>query len=166
MKIKLFILSFFLFPGVSSATEMYKCTKNGHSSYQDKPCGPSNSQTQLQTGQTNSMIGCYVAKFPAFESSSSGSSEPFEVRASASSGYELQFQGGTVPLKRATPDELREVSKGFHVHLSDGFSVRWPQGTPNQKPVGVYEGHGEDGKTLILAFFFMSNGLATRVSCR
>jgi hypothetical protein len=112
------------------------------------------------------MIGCYIAKFDGFESGSNGTSERFEIRAPASSGSELLFQGGTLPLKRATLDELKEVSKSFHVHLRDGFSVKWPQGTPNQKPIGVYEGRGEDGKNLILAFFFMSNGLATRVSCR
>jgi hypothetical protein len=166
MNMKLFMLWLVLVPGVTNAAEMYKCAKNGHSSYQDKPCGPASSQTQFQNSHASSMIGCYVAKFAAFDSGSNGSSEQFEIRASASSGSELLFQGGTVPLKRATPDELREVSKGFHVHLSDGFSAKWPQGTPNQKPVGVYQGRGEDGKELILAFFFMSNGLATRVSCR
>jgi hypothetical protein len=166
MKIILFILSLLLIPGVANATAMYKCAKNGHSSYQDKPCNPTSTQTKMKSTQKNSMIGCYIVKFSGFENSSSGTSERIEIRASTPPGYELQSRGVKMPLKLATPDELRQLSKGFHVHLSHGVSMNWPKGTPNQEPVGVYEGRGQDGKTLILAYFSMADGLATRVPCR
>jgi hypothetical protein len=38
-------------------------------------------------------------------------------------------------------------------------------GTPNQKPVGIYAGQDGNGKALVLAFLFLSNGLASPVPC-
>jgi len=181
MKALLLLLLLVLTPGTANAAGLYKCAKNGHSSYQDTPCDRASSQTQLQAGGTNPMIGCYVAKFPAWESAGTGSSEQFEIRAVTSGEYDLQFQEGkNIRLKRATPEELRDVSNGFHLHLSDGLSMKWLPDAPNKpytddarqsreqnrKPIGIYRGRLADGKNIIFVFFFISNGLATKVDCR
>lgn len=151
--------------GAAQAADLYKCSVGGHTSYQDRPCAPASRQTRVDTRPAGSMVGCYVAKFSAFDGGGSGRSERFEIRATAPSEFELRMQGETLPMKTATPEELRDLSKGFQVRLLDGVSMKWPAGTPDQKPVGVYRGRDKDGKELILAFFFLSNGPATRVAC-
>ncbi|HMB55908.1 MAG TPA: DUF4124 domain-containing protein [Arenimonas sp.] len=165
---KKFFLLLFLMPGFAHAGGLYKCVNGGQTTYQDTPCHSASQQTQLQAGGVNPLVGCYVADFPGYESA--GSSEHFEIRAVTSSDYELRFQEGkntrSLPMKSATPDELREVSRGFHVQLSDGVNMKWPKDTPNQKPTGVYRGRDKDGKPVILAFFFLSNGLARKVGCQ
>jgi hypothetical protein len=169
MKALLLLVLLAVIPGIVNAASLYKCSRNGQSSYQDSPCDHTSSQTKLQPGGVNPMLGCYVARFPAWESAGTGHSETFEILAITGSEYRLQFREEknkqSIPMKRATPEELRAVSEGFNAHFSDGISMKWPQGTPNQKPVGVYKGKA-DGKSVIFAFFFMSNGLAERTECR
>jgi hypothetical protein len=70
-------------------------------------------------------------------------------------------------LKDATAEEVAGVGKAFGFHAVDGVSWKGDaSNTPNYKPVGLYRGTNNKGEPMAFAYFFMTNGLATRVDCR
>jgi Domain of unknown function (DUF4124) len=148
---------------VACAADLYKCVKDGRTSYQSNPCEGTSSATQLQAGHANSLPGCYVVDLPGFENG-------FEIKRTANDSFKLDTASGkdkqSLPMKSATPEELREVGAAFHLNLREGVSVKWDKGTPNQKPIGVYKGQDERGKEVVFAFLFLANGLATKAQCK
>lgn len=160
-------LSLALVAGKAGATGMYKCVRDGRSTYQDTPCNAASKQTVLQAVGSSAWIGCYVATFPG---ESTSSTERFEIRAAANAEFEIVFKGSrakqSLPMKRASTGELAELSKGFHARFTDGLGMKWPPGTPNQKPIGIYNLRTGDGKPMTVAYFFVANGAAEKVDCK
>ena len=164
---KTILLLALLLPGFAYADEMFKCVKDGRTTFQDSPCDDASKSTVFQKGSSGGMAGCYVIDFAGWESGRHP--ELMAVVAAGNGTYTLESGSGKekvrIPMKRATPDELLAVGQGFHVRLKDGVSMKWDQGTPNQKPVGIYKGVDDSGKDILFGFFFLSNGLATKVVC-
>jgi len=145
------------------AADLYKCVKDGRTSYQSAPCEAASQTTQIRTAADNSLPGCYVADISGFENG-------FQVKRAGSAGFTLETSSGkdkqSLPMKVATPEELHDVGAAFHMKLREGVSLKWNKGTPNQKPVGLYKGQDATGKEVVLAYFFLANGLATATQCK
>jgi hypothetical protein len=144
---KAILLLVFLATNGAYAADLYKCVKDGRTSYQSTPCDGASNATQLQAGRANSLPGCYVADLPGFENG-------FEIKRTANDEFKVDTTSGkdkqSLPMKSATPEELRDVGKAFHLNLREAVSMKWDKGTPNQKPIGVYKGETKEGKTLCL----------------
>jgi hypothetical protein len=145
------------------ATEVYKCTVDGKTQYQGKPCEGSAPSALTQAEARSSLVGCYVTPLKGME-------EGIVIRRGASSPYELVSMEGknsqALPLKLATLQEMQQISSAFGVDVTEGLSIKWPADTPNQRPVGLYRGRDRAGKEVVLAYFFFDNGYATRSQCR
>lgn len=81
------------------------------------------------------------------------------------SGIDEKPTGKEIPLKTATPEEIGRVSEAFNLSITNGISMKWIEGTPNQKPIGFYRGTDGQGRAFMFAFFFMENGMAKRIAC-
>lgn len=158
----MFPLLVILAADIGHAADLYKCVKDGNTSYRDTPCEAGSNTTQLEAGRASSLLGCYASDISGFENG-------FQIKRA---GSELVLEAGSgkdhlsLPMKTATSEELDNVGKAFHIKLIDGVSAQWTPGTPNQKPVGVYKGRDPGGKEVLFAFFFLANGLVTKSPCK
>lgn len=145
------------------AAQVYKCTVEGKTQYQGKPCEGSAPTALTQAEARSSMIGCYVTPMKGME-------EGIVVRRGSSAPYELLVTEGknsqALPLKLATLQEMQQISSAFGVDVTEGLSMKWPPDTPNQRPVGLYRGRDRAGKEVVLAYFFFDSGYATQSRCR
>ena len=145
------------------AGDLYKCVKDGRTSYQSTPCDTTSKATQVQTAAASSMLGCYVADMPGFENG-------FQVKRTGNDSFTLETSSGkdklNLPMKTSTPQELRDIGSTFHLTLREGVSMKWDKDTPNQKPIGLYKGKDAAGKDMVFAFFFLANGPAIATQCR
>jgi hypothetical protein len=145
------------------AGAIYKCLKDGNTSFQGTPCAAGSTATQLAANHASSLLGCYASDISGFENG-------FQIKRAGGDEFVLEAASGrdkqSLPMKSATAEELSDVAKAFHLKLSEGISVKWENGTPNQKPVGIYKGQDAGGKEVVLAFFFMENGLVTAAPCK
>jgi hypothetical protein len=166
IKMKFLILVLLLVSSSASAA-VYKCVNDGKLSYQDHPCDNSSDATKLQIGPAeSSLIGCYEADFYA---ESGTQTARYKLISVGNGEFKLNSIGSadttSIPMKKATPEELKVVREGFHIDVMEGVSMKWEKGTPNQKPVGIYKSIDEKGKTVYLAFFFLANGMAKKTTC-
>lgn len=152
--------------------ELYKCTKDGKISYQQQPCENSSKELKkdIKTSEIKysvAMLGCYEVLFPGWESGSH--TVKYSIKNVDRGKFELidlNSKGKTtLPMKQATSEEITLLSKGLHLDINEGVSVVWNQGTPNQKPIGMYKGKDNKGNEIYFAYFFFSNGLAKKVAC-
>lgn len=145
------------------AAEVFKCTVDGKTQYQGKPCEGSAPSPSASPDSRTSMVGCYATPMKGME-------EGIEVRRTTNSPYELVFKEGknsqVLPMKPATIQEMQQVSGAFGVNVTEGLSIKWPADTPNQRPVGLYNARDRAGKDIVLAYFFFDSGLATRSQCK
>ena len=145
------------------AAEVHKCVKAGRTTYQSDPCEGPIAATQPPPSRTSSLGGCYVAEVQ-------GLKDGFEIKWERNNAYRLNVTGGadrqTLAMKAATADEMKEVGKALGLILTDGVSVNWEEDSPNQKPVGVYKGMDGSGKEIVIAYFFLGAGLATKSPCK
>ena len=147
----------------AGAAEVHKCVKGGKTTYQGDPCEGPIAGNKPPPGRVSALAGCYVAEVP-------GLKDGFEVKWAANNTYKLDVTGGSdrqsLVMKAATAEEMKEVGKALGLFLTDGVSMDWEKDAPNQKPVGVYKGMDGSGKEIVVAYFFMGAGLATKAPCR
>jgi hypothetical protein len=145
------------------AADVFKCTVDGKIQYQGMPCEGSASSPRTSPESLSSMVGCYATPIKGME-------EGVVVRRAANSPYELVFTEGknsqVLPMKPATIQEMQQISGAFGVNVTEGLSMKWPADTPNQRPVGLYQGRDREGKEVVLAYFFFDSGFATKSPCR
>src|SRR5258708_6212948 len=112
------LLLAFVVTDIGYAADIYKCVKDGNTSYRDTPCEAGSKATPLETGHKSSLLGCYASDISGFDA--------FQIK-HADSGFVLEAGSGKdhqrLPMKTATSEELDDVGKAFHVKLSDGVSV-------------------------------------------
>lgn len=164
---QLLLLVLIFVSGMANA-DLYKCANGSKSSYQDHPCDGESKTTLLQKNHTRSMAGCYSIDFKKWEIGTKN--ERFRVTSIGNGEYTMDGigkkpSGSSIPMKTATADELREVGDAFKFSAKDGISIKWNKDTPNQKPIGFYRGTDSQGQAIILAFFFLENGLAKEIPC-
>jgi hypothetical protein len=159
----LLILGSFACAHPALAAEVYKCTIDGKTQYQGKPCDGSAPPPLTQAEARSSLVGCYATPMKGME-------EGIVVRRGTNSPFELVFsedkKSQVLPLKLATTAELQQISSAFGVDASEGLSMKWPSDTPNQKPIGLYRGRDRSGKDVILAYFFFDSGYASKAPCK
>ncbi|MEO8674220.1 MAG: hypothetical protein ABI569_01495 [Casimicrobiaceae bacterium] len=147
----------------ANAAEVHKCVKAGRTTYQSDPCEGPIAATQPRPSRASTLPGCYVAEV-------SGLKDGFEIKWEKNNAYRLNVTGGadrqTLAMKAATPEEMKEVGKALGLFLTDGVSVNWEDDSPNQKPIGVYKGMDGNGKEIVIAYFFLGAGLATKGPCK
>lgn len=112
----------------SARADVYKCIKGSAVAYQDTPCEGANvKSTHIEDRDSGPFVGC-------FATTATQAAQYFEVRANGAGTYQLVDErnplGSGVILKRATDEELRAVSLGLHIKISDGLS-RYAQPPPN-----------------------------------
>lgn len=149
--------------GNACAADIYKCVKDGSTTYQNKPCDRGSQATQLEANRSSSLVGCYASTMKGFE-------DGFQIKRTADGGFVLEAGNGkdkqSLPMKAASTDELLDMGKALHSRLSEGISMKWEKGTPNQRPVGVYKGRDTSGKEAIFGFFFFDSGWVTATPCK
>ena len=108
------------------------------------------------------LTGCYSTDITGLEGG-------FALQPAANGDFTLDAGRGkdlvSLPMKTATAAELRLVSENFHLALSEGVSMKWPPGTPNQRPVGVYRGRDGSGKDVVMGYFFFGAGVLVKKGC-
>lgn len=154
---------------------LFKCMKDGETTYQEGPCEAASNSTTMEVKREKAVNGCYQATFPPWETGK-GTTEIFQIRTTSSGDIEMLGANvnsadkrrsiETIPMKHATRDELQQLSNASGLLLRDGVSMAGDQNiTPNYRPVGIYMGKDKAGNEIVFAYFFFSSALAKQVAC-
>ncbi|MGZ5573351.1 MAG: DUF4124 domain-containing protein, partial [Usitatibacter sp.] len=118
------------FSGAAGA-EMFKCVKDGKTSFQEQPCGgQGGAETKLQSSKPSAWIGCYLSTGQGFESGTR--SENFEVRQEGDTLYMPVGMEGKqetrLIMKVASENDLRAFKEkvlgpDFKGEVSSGLAV-------------------------------------------
>lgn len=177
MKIFIFVL---LIISNMAIAEVYKCTINNKTEYRDHPCPDTSQSTIVEIDRAHlrnrSLEGCYSVRFAGYESGSK--IEKFKISNKGNSQYTMKPLDGSpsdldsspsdkdLPMKNATQEDLQKISHAFHVNAESGINMNTTQADPGGKPpLGFYRVTDGDGNKVILAYFFITNGIATEISC-
>lgn len=179
MKLLILIL---IFVSNTVHADLYKCIKDGKHSYQDHPCDGARNTARVSVSTIETMAGCYEANFSGWASRNIETSEIKSIgngrfiqknlggqridssgKSTTTSTFNKNEEG--IPMKQASPEELQAISKAFGLNATEGISLEWKRDSPDYKPIGFYRGTDENGKSVILAYFFFSNGLAKKIPC-
>jgi hypothetical protein len=106
---------------INARADIYKCNKAGAITYQDTPCEGANVQTtRVDNPGSSNFAGCFVSN----TSNSYGLS--VEVRANGAGTYQMIDEhnplAAGVTLRAATDAELKAVSDGLHIRITEGLS--------------------------------------------
>lgn len=141
-------------------SQVYKCTVNGAVAYQGTPCSGKNAtQTLVSSSPPAGFEGCYAFRL---HSATEGFTNTEGMRIVRDGGNDVltdadgSAQGLRLRLRRATPAELKMLSRLFGATLSDGMSA-----ADLDRPVGIYK----SAKGYFLYAFF-SSGPGERVPCK
>lgn len=151
-------------PAVTQA-DIYRCTIDGRLTFRDAACP---TQPAPAPG-TPIQLGCYLVDAPGWESGR----QPFVVKIGAGGGdkYVMTEPGNTaqtsLPMRRATPDELRAADAVLHLAADSAIVMEVPKGTPNMPalPIGLYRGRNQYRDASYFFFGFLANGAARPVAC-
>ena len=163
-----FLILVLLFISSTADADIHRCMIGNKPTYQDKPCVGETKPKSPQQDTTSSMTGCYSIDFPGWESGTNN--EKFRVTSIGNGEYKMDDIGKkssnmSIPMKNATPEELKVVGDAFKFSANEGISMKWNKDTPNQKPIGFYRGTDIQGQAIVFAFFFLSNGIAKEILC-
>ena len=160
MKIIFLIVLAVLCMPQSAFAQVYKCTVNGAVAYQGTPCSGKNAtQTLVSSSHPAGFEGCYAFHL---HSATEGFTNTEGMRIVRDGGNDVltdangSTQGLRLRLRRATPDELKTLSRLFGVSLNDGLAA-----ADLDRPVGIYK----SSKGFFLYAFF-SSGPGERVPCK
>jgi hypothetical protein len=168
---KIFIFALLIISNMAIA-EVYKCTINNKTEYRDHPCPDTSQSTIVEIDRAHlrnrSLEGCYSVRFAGYESGSK--IEKFKISNKGNSQYTMKPLNSTpsedLPMKNATQEDLQKISQAFHVNAESGINMNTTQADPGGKPpLGFYRVTDGDGNKVILVYFFITNGIATEISC-
>jgi hypothetical protein len=117
----------------SAWADIYKCSKGGTTTYQDTPCEGANVQTtRVDMPGSSHFVGCFASNI----SNNNGLS--VEIRANGAGTYQMIDEhnplAAGVTLRAATDEELKAVSQGLHISITEGLS----RDTGQPSTVNVY----------------------------
>ncbi|GLQ52077.1 DUF4124 domain-containing protein [Dyella flava] len=106
---------------ISARADIYKCSKGGTTTYQDAPCEDSDVQaTHVDAPGSSHFVGCFAS------STGNNYGSSVEVRANGAGTYQMIDEhnplAGGVTLRAATNEELKSVSDGLHIQITEGLS--------------------------------------------
>lgn len=107
---------------MSARADIFKCSKGGAVTYQDTPCEGTNVQTtRVENPGSSHFVGCFASS-----TSSSNYGLSVEVRANGAGTYQMIDEHNPlttgVTLRAATDAELKAVSDGLHIQITEGLS--------------------------------------------
>lgn len=155
----------------SAAAEIYRCTVKGKISFRDKPCAPNERQTRLS--QSGALAGCYTIDDSPIWDGGSGSwlvrigasgadYELREIRSAEDKG-ETGREVASVPLRRATLEELDTVAAQMRLKVTSGFVLQLP--ATDGKVYGLFNSWDDAGRLRLVGNFSFVNGYALRAAC-
>jgi hypothetical protein len=118
---------------ISARADIYKCNKGGAITYQDTPCEGANVQaTHMDNPGSSHFVGCFASN------TSNNYGLSVEIRANGAGTYQMIDENNPlatgVTLRAATDAELKAVSDGLHVPITEGLS----RDTGQSATVNVY----------------------------
>jgi len=160
-----------LLPAGDAGAEIYRCTKNGHTSFRDQPCGHTEKQARIG-GMEGALAGCYeIEDVDSWD----GGSGAWRIRiASNNGGYELleysdigTGEGATreaanAPMRRATPEDLEMVAQRTKLRVTSGLVL---SGAADAPVSGLFNAWDTDGQVRTVGMFAFVNGYARRAAC-
>jgi hypothetical protein len=169
------------FSGAAGA-EMFKCTKDGRTTYQEQPCGlQGGAETKMESSRPSAWVGCYVAKGRGFDSGRETTND-FEVRQEGSTLYipvGMEGKNETRMIVRPASSEdllaLKQKLLGpdFKGEVLSGLAVYGTSSGPNVKPadadrglrMGFYWVSPATEEKALYAFFPFAFDKTTKVAC-
>ncbi|WP_338015523.1 DUF4124 domain-containing protein [Dyella acidiphila] len=159
---------------LNARADIYKCSKAGAVTYQDTPCEGANVQaTHVEAPGSSNFVGC-------FASGVNNAGLSVEIRANGAGTYQMIDEhnplAAGVTLRATTYEELKAVSEGLHISVSEGlsrdtgrpvtmnvYSVRTGyhyqiRSTPVATAIspaslyGIYHGTSSDGQAITLLY--------------
>lgn len=156
-----------LLPALAGA-EIYRCTIDGRLTFRDKPC-PDQPAQAAAAAPGAAMLGCYRLETAGWESGRQVSILRF--LADGPGQYAMVSPDDPaktrLPMRRATPEELRLAGTALRFPATDGLVMVVPKDTPNMPalPLGLYKGTDAYRDTVYFFYGFMANGSARQVEC-
>jgi hypothetical protein len=151
-------------PAVARA-DIYRCTIDGRLTFRDAPCP---NQPAAPPG-TVIAEGCYEVDAPGWESGRSRFVLKFSTAGKGRLAMTEPASDGkaSVPMRRATPEELRAASALLKFAADAAVVMEVPKGMPNQPaiPIGLYRGRDQYRDDRYFFFGFLANGWARPVAC-
>jgi len=148
---------------------IYRCTDKGRTSFRDRPCAPSERQVRLDQGP---LAGCHEIEDVTEWQGGSGTwvvriastGDTYELREyfSAEDPGSRQSEPESVPLRRATLEELDAVAQQFRLNVTGGYVV---DGVENPSTTGLFNTWDANGVLQVVGLFSFANGPARRVTC-
>jgi hypothetical protein len=128
--------------------EMFKCTKDGRTTFQEQPCGlQGGAETKLESSRPSAWVGCYLATGRGFDSGRT-KTEAFEVRQEGNTLYlPVGMEGKRetrMIMKPASPEDLlalkqKVLGAKFKGEVSSGLAM---YGTSIGSDVTPSDGYG------------------------
>lgn len=147
----------------SAEAGIYKCKLGSSTTYQETPCEKHAISERLDNGNSPvGLVGCFdMAGMP--------DDQRFNIRVDATGPGKYTMVLGDkgespVQLTAATPEDIRMLSDGLHIHAISGLKWVVP-GSTDKKPIGVYTIKDKAGDNAVYGFFFLANGIMKREPC-
>jgi hypothetical protein len=121
-----------------ASAALYRCSKGGQTSYQERPCDEAATEVKTNVVIKESMSGCYEINYRTLDAGLPYS-EKYEIRDIGNSKFELvdlkeklekkkSTSHRRIIMKQATNEALQQVGEGFGLDLKDGVSMDWEGG--------------------------------------
>ena len=169
------------FSGAANA-EMFKCTKDGRTTFQEQPCGEQGgAETKMQSSRPSAWVGCYQTISTGFDSGIQRT-ETFEVRQEGNALFTAPAKGDKeemrMILKPASPEDLlafkqKVLGRDFKGEVLSGLAMYGVKSNWNEKRtdgdagprMGFYWVSPATEEKALFALFPFHFAKATKVPC-